>query len=68
MSDAIPRHVPFSLVCEECDAGLEIRNYEQAVTAGWTNIVFAPDLPMANFVGLCPDCRREEEQAASSVA
>ncbi len=51
--------VPFSLVCETCDAGMEIESYEQAVAEGWTGIEYDPDLPQANFVGLCPDCGRK---------
>jgi hypothetical protein len=56
-----PQHseidVPFSLVCRECDAGMNIESHAQAVATGWTEIDYAPDLPMANYVGLCPDCR-----------
>ncbi len=48
---------PFSLVCSECDAGTDIETHDQAVAEGWSDIDYAPDLPMANFVGLCPDCR-----------
>jgi hypothetical protein len=49
--------VPFSLVCSECDAGAGIESHDQATAEGWTNIDYAPDLPMANFIGLCPECR-----------
>lgn len=49
--------VPFSLVCSECDAGSHIESHEQAVAEGWSNIDYAPSLPMANYIGLCPDCR-----------
>jgi hypothetical protein len=49
--------VPFSLVCICCDAGMGIESFEQALAAGWTAIEFAPDLPMANYLGVCPDCR-----------
>lgn len=52
----IPHDVPFSLTCAECDAGTEIASFEEAAAAGWTEIDYAPDLPMANFVGLCPQC------------
>jgi hypothetical protein len=52
-----PTDVPFSLVCSDCDAGMEIRKYDQALAEGWTNVDYAPDLPMANFIGLCPECR-----------
>jgi hypothetical protein len=52
-----PADVPFSLVCSECDAGMNIESHDQAMAEGWTEIDYAPDLPMANFIGLCPDCR-----------
>ena len=50
---------PFTLVCTDCDAGSEISSYDQALSEGWQRIDFAPDLPMANYVGLCPDCWAE---------
>jgi hypothetical protein len=48
--------VPFSLVCSECDAGTHIESQDQAMAEGWADIDYAPDLPMANFIGLCPEC------------
>lgn len=54
--------VPFSLACEGCDGGMEIGTYEEAVAGGWTEIVFAPNLLTANYLGLCPECRRREEE------
>jgi hypothetical protein len=64
-SNACPHDdaVPFSLVCTDCDAGMEIRTYEQAPAEGWTKIAYAPDLPMANYLGLCPECRYAEDHA-----
>jgi hypothetical protein len=62
MADEIPHDVVFSLVCENCDAGMEIGSHEEALDAGWTYLRYAPELPMANFVGLCQDCRRIEEE------
>jgi hypothetical protein len=49
--------VCFSLVCLHCDAGMHIESHDQAVCEGWTDIDYAPELPMANYTGLCPDCR-----------
>ena len=49
--------VAFSLVCSECDAGSDIESLDHAAAEGWSEIDYAPDLPMANYVGLCPDCR-----------
>lgn len=54
---------PFTLVCADCDAGDEITSFDQALAEGWSRIDFAPDLPMANYVGLCPDCRTERDEA-----
>jgi hypothetical protein len=48
---------PFTLVCINCDAGDRINSEAEALAAGWTGIEFAPDLPMANYLGVCPDCR-----------
>ncbi len=58
--------VPFSLVCFHCDAGMEMATIDQALAEGWTGIEFAPDLPMANWLGLCPDCRRERHEPGLS--
>lgn len=61
MDEPHNRDVPFSLVCMDCDAGMEIGSYAEAVAQGWTDICFAADLPMANYVGLCPACRRQDD-------
>ena len=58
---AILSRIAFSLVCERCDAGMEVETYEQALDEAWTNISYEPELSMANFLGLCPECRRAEE-------
>jgi hypothetical protein len=59
---------PFSLVCRECDAGMDIANHDQAVADGWSEIDYAPDLPMANHVGLCPECREQFENWSAEGA
>jgi hypothetical protein len=58
----------FSLVCEECDAGSDLATMDDAIAAGWAEIDYAPDLPMANFCGVCPECQsiREAREAAAS--
>lgn len=58
----IPKNVAFSLVCERCDAGMEVETHEQALDEAWANVRFEPELSMANFLGLCPDCREAEER------
>jgi len=62
LPDDAPSDVPFSLVCQSCDAGIGIESFEAALAAGWTEVCFDPDLPMANFIGLCPECRQWEER------
>ena len=52
--------VPFSLVCFDCDAGMEISSHDEAIANGWTEIEYAPHLSMSNYLGLCPTCRCEE--------
>ena len=49
--------VPFSVICAECDAGDEIHTRGEADRAGWSEVVFTPELPNTNYVGLCPTCR-----------
>jgi hypothetical protein len=61
MQGDVPPDVVFSLVCEHCDAGMEIETYEDAMNLGWSEISYEPDCPMANFIGLCPECRQREE-------
>jgi hypothetical protein len=36
---------------------MEIESFDHATAEGWSGIDYAPDLPMANFIGLCPECR-----------
>lgn len=52
---------PFSLICTYCDAGMEIATEQEAIAQGWTGIEHAPDLPNANYLGICPDCKRETD-------
>jgi hypothetical protein len=54
---ALPEPEIFSLTCSECDYGDGITTEAEAIEEGWSDICPAPDLPMANFVGLCPCCR-----------
>ena len=49
--------MPFTIDCSECDAGTDIKTIDRAVTEGWAEIDYAPGLPMANYIGLCPECR-----------
>ncbi len=59
---SLPDDVPFSLTCRECDAGMEVVSYSEAIALGWLEIDFEPDLPMANFSGLCPGCGQQAEE------
>lgn len=62
LPEGVSPSVPFSLACEDCDGGMEIGTYEEAIRLGWTDIVFAPNQLMANYLGLCPECRQRQEQ------
>jgi hypothetical protein len=53
--------VGFSLICRDCDAGMEIISYDQALSEGWTAIVADPGLAW-NYVGLCPACCRAQDE------
>ncbi len=52
-----------SLVCEKCDAGMDL-SLAEALKEGWENLQFTPDLPMANFCGTCKSCLDEEDKEA----
>ena len=54
---SLPEPEVFSLVCVDCDYGDGITSETQAIEEGWSSIQPAPDLPMANYVGICPCCR-----------
>lgn len=54
-SNGIPRGVPFSLSCSECDIESP-SSFEEAVDAGWNYIRFVPQSLAENFIGLCPNC------------
>lgn len=53
--------IPFSLVCVDCDAGMDMPNLAAALAAGWQAIELCPDLPQANYLGLCPECVDAEQ-------
>ena len=59
-ADGIPRGVPFSLSCCDCDIDSP-QSYEEAIAAGWNRIQFEPQSPGENFLGLCPDCQQLSE-------
>ena len=59
--DTIPDNVVFSLICLECDAGMDIVSYDQALSNGWTRISNDPEGLAWNCIGLCPDCRRAHD-------
>lgn len=59
--------LPFSLVCDGCDAGMELLSQEEAEAAGWWVYGPAPELPMANYLGRCPDCQRGIQEMSQQI-
>jgi len=59
--------VHFSLRCCGCDAGDDVGSRLDAETKGWTDIVFDDGLSW-NFLGMCPDCLREEAERNHAAA
>ncbi|WP_254508990.1 hypothetical protein [Anatilimnocola floriformis] len=51
----------FSLVCRYCDAGDGLATEAAAIAEGWSEIELALALPMANYCGLCPDCKTRDQ-------
>jgi hypothetical protein len=58
---APPEPEIFSLTCTDCDDGQEINSEAEAIEEGWTSIRSQPDLVEANYLAICPDCRRISE-------
>lgn len=68
------RALAFSLMCAICDAGIGISSRDEARRLGWTDLFrddckvrpWAETTPGARdcrswtWIGLCPDCRKEE--------
>ena len=67
MSDSTPESVTFDLACIECDCDAP-KTYAAAVRDGWTDIRYLPEKERdgfyENFLGFCPDCRREQAERA----
>ncbi len=51
----IPSDVPFTLTC--CDCNNEGPDtHVEAVTEGWTDIEYVPNMTSETFLGVCPVC------------
>lgn len=56
---------PFgSIVCMFCDAGPDIEQLQQAIEEAWFKIEPTVDVAGATHVGVCPACRRKQEEDA----
>lgn len=51
----------YSLTCYGCDAGYECLSEADAIAQGWIDIVPAFYLIEANYLGLCPDCQKDDD-------
>ncbi|MCY2963317.1 MAG: hypothetical protein NT069_06635 [Planctomycetota bacterium] len=56
----LPRDVPFSISCYECDCDSP-DSMEEAIAAGWTEIIFTPDGILENYLGYCPEHRPQDD-------
>ena len=53
---------PFlSIECMHCDAGKDIESLQQAIDSGWIKIDPETELPNITHIGLCPECRKIED-------
>ena len=59
---APPEPNVFSLTCADCDNGGKIHSKDEAIEEGWTRIQPQPDLPQANYLGICPYCRKISDE------
>ena len=51
-----------SLACIFCDAGEDIASVEEAIEDGWTKIQPVNDFAGTTHLGLCPICRRGQDE------
>ena len=63
----VPCDVPFSISCYVCDCDSP-DSMEEALAAGWTEIIFTPEGLGENFLGYCPEHRIEDDAATESSA
>lgn len=56
----LPRDVPVSISCYECDCDSP-DSMEEALAAGWTEIIFTPDGIIENYLGYCPEHRPQDD-------
>jgi len=53
---------PFSLACNDCDAGTDVPSMAAALVLDWQDVHYdswGDDMPW-NYLGDCPDCQREK--------
>lgn len=69
MTDAssLPRDVPFSISCYECDCDTP-DSLDEALAAGWTAIEYTPDGLAENFLGFCPEHGDSEASVSNGTA
>jgi hypothetical protein len=60
----LPRDVPFSISCYECDCDSP-ESLEEALKAGWTKIQYTPDGLAENFLGFCPEHSEPSDERPS---
>lgn len=54
---------PFvNIQCFHCDGGKDVESLEQAIDEGWIKIDPETELPNFSHIGLCPECRRREDE------
>jgi hypothetical protein len=55
-----------SLVCDGCDAGMDL-SLAEALKAGWVDVFYAEDQLQAYFIGTCPECQEKEEEEINAT-
>lgn len=59
---AVCSECTFSLMCSECDAGMDVVSYEQAMLRGWSDMMPDDHGMSWTWLGTCPDCKMAELQ------
>ena len=53
-----------TIECQDCIESYHDSGIASAIRDGWSGIEWVPESPRANYRGLCPECKNQEEQSA----
>lgn len=52
-----------TMECQDCIESYHDSGIASAIRGGWAEIEWIPESPRANYRGICPECKRDEQSA-----